>query len=60
MIERFQGTTGRARYISALRNQRIVRDNEEIATKIADMAELRELDPSNPDDILTVDLLHKG
>jgi predicted nucleotide-binding protein len=53
MIERFQGAEGRRRLISALRDQRIVRDDEGLATLLAEVAQLREVNPDEPDDILT-------
>ncbi len=44
MIDQFQGEDGKRRLISALRDQSIVRDNEEIATRIATIASLRQFE----------------
>ena len=45
MIKRFQGTDGAQRLVNSLRSQRIIQDNEELATKIAGMVKLRMIEP---------------
>ena len=50
MIDRFQGEHGRRRVIAALREQRIVQNDEAVATAIADASELCEF---KTDEILT-------
>jgi CRP/FNR family cyclic AMP-dependent transcriptional regulator len=45
MIRRFQGKGGAQRLISSLRGQKIIHDNEELATKIARMINLKMIEP---------------
>ena len=45
MIKRFQGTDGAQRLVNSLRSQRIIHDNEELATKIAGVVKLRMIEP---------------
>jgi len=45
MIKRFQGADGTPRLISSLRDQKIIHDNEELATKIAGMINLKMIEP---------------
>lgn len=45
MINRFQGTDGARRLITSLRSQKIIHDNEELATKIAEKVNLRMIEP---------------
>jgi predicted nucleotide-binding protein len=47
MIKRFQGKDGTRRLISALRDQRIIHDNEELATKIAALVNLKMIEPGD-------------
>lgn len=44
MISRFFGKEGRARFISALRKQIILHDNDDLCSKLADRAELLQLE----------------
>ncbi len=44
MISRFLGTEGRARFISALRKQIILHNNDDLCSKLADRAELLQLE----------------
>ena len=46
MIERFQGAEGKKRLIAALRLQKIVQDEQDIATAIAEVAEVIQVDPN--------------
>ena len=48
MIERFQGETGRARLIAAVRAQKIVSDEKELAGEIANVATLIQLEANGP------------
>jgi CRP/FNR family cyclic AMP-dependent transcriptional regulator len=47
MIKRFQGVEGTRRLISALRDQRIIHDNKELATKVAGLVNLKMLKPGD-------------
>jgi len=48
MISRFQGAEGRQRLIKALREQDIIRDEEQLATEIAEVAEVIQISPTSP------------
>jgi CRP/FNR family cyclic AMP-dependent transcriptional regulator len=47
MIKRFEGEGGRDRLIEALRRQVIVQNDEQLATELADIAELSQIEPSS-------------
>lgn len=47
MIKRFQGENGKRLLISVLRDQKIIQDNDELATKIAVIVNLKMIDPGD-------------
>ena len=47
MITRFQGEEGQKRLVAALRIQKIVQDDEELATAIAEVAEIIQIEPNS-------------
>lgn len=47
MIHRFQGEEGKKRLITALRSQKIVQDDEALATELADVANLLQIEPNS-------------
>ncbi len=48
MISRFQGAGGRLRLVSALRAQRIICDDEQLAQEVAEIATLLQIEPNVP------------
>lgn len=56
MISRFQGSDGTARLITALRAQQIVRDEEPLATELARLADLLQIQPVPPNN----EFIHQG
>jgi predicted nucleotide-binding protein len=49
MISRFQGEKNRPNLVAALQRQKIVQNNEQLASELADVADLIQIEPGKPD-----------